>query len=143
MIDRSRCALSEFPTPVRAGTSGETPPRPCMPWHLAQANWTKTCAPAATFGSKAAPAVVVVAPPAATVTVFAFVVSCPTTQPTTAAANASPSAMITMPASRTTGEIRRFGIDFDHTTLPCRIQRSANERGRVSPPNVNRYGQHR
>src|SRR5689334_2418539 len=36
------------PASARAGTSGETPPRPRSPWHLAQANWTKSWAPAAT-----------------------------------------------------------------------------------------------
>src|SRR5262249_15036965 len=39
--------------PVSAGTSGETPPLPSRPWHCAQAKLTKSCAPAATFGSTA------------------------------------------------------------------------------------------
>ena len=39
-----------WPTVFSAGTAGETPPRPCRPWHWAQANWTKSCAPAATCG---------------------------------------------------------------------------------------------
>ncbi len=57
MIDRSSDGVSSFATPVSAGTSGETPPRPSSPWHWAQANWTKSCAPAATCGSTAATAV--------------------------------------------------------------------------------------
>src|SRR4249920_241814 len=37
-----------------AGTLGETPPSPRSPWHCAQANWTKACAPNATCGSTGA-----------------------------------------------------------------------------------------
>jgi hypothetical protein len=46
------CAtVSVLPTGFSSGTSGETPPSPFRPWHWAQANWTKTWAPAATVGS--------------------------------------------------------------------------------------------
>jgi endonuclease VIII len=58
------------PAPFSAGTNGETPPLPWRPWHCAQANWTKTCAPVATSS------LTFVAPPfwtAPTVTVFVTV----------------------------------------------------------------------
>ena len=70
MMWRSCAAVRLFPTASSAGTSGETPPFPCSPWHWAHANWTNVCAPAATVGSTCAAATVVVAPPP-TVTVFA------------------------------------------------------------------------
>src|SRR6266487_6136844 len=45
-----------LPIGLSAGTSPETPPRPWSPWQAEQANWTKSCAPAATCGSiRAAP----------------------------------------------------------------------------------------
>jgi len=61
MIVRSFCALSALPTLVRAGTSAETPPRPCSPWHCEHANWTKTWPPAATVGSSVGVAAAVTA----------------------------------------------------------------------------------
>src|SRR5689334_9809753 len=48
MIVFSWDTVSCGPTSVRAGTDGDTPPRPRSPWHLAQANCTKSWAPAAT-----------------------------------------------------------------------------------------------
>src|SRR6476620_6323546 len=50
MIERRLSAVSVRPALVSAGTYGETPPRPCSPWHWAQPNWTKSCAPGATCG---------------------------------------------------------------------------------------------
>src|SRR5512133_195474 len=69
MICFSWVTVSCFPTVVRAGTSGEAPPRPRSPWHWAQANWVKSWAPAATLSLTA------VAPPFGTVptTVTVFV----------------------------------------------------------------------
>src|SRR3954470_24117111 len=66
-----RVGLSETPAPCsivdvswatvrlgarlcNAGTYGEMPPAPRSPWHCAQANWTKACAPTATCGDTAA-----------------------------------------------------------------------------------------
>src|SRR3984893_11750058 len=51
MMRRSCAGVSERATVESAGTSGETPPRPRSPWHCAQANNVKSCAPAATWGS--------------------------------------------------------------------------------------------
>ena len=51
MIERSFAGLNVLPIDVSAGTSGETPPLPCSPWHCAHANWTKLCPPEATCGS--------------------------------------------------------------------------------------------
>ena len=42
MILRSCAEVRLFETEVSAGTSGETPPRPCSPWHCAHANETKS-----------------------------------------------------------------------------------------------------
>ena len=47
----------------------ETPPVPCSPWHWAQANWTKSCAPAATAGSTCSTGALVVGAADVTVTV--------------------------------------------------------------------------
>src|SRR5436189_4281729 len=49
MICFSCATVSCLPTWLRAGTSGERPPRPRSPWHWAQANWTKMWAPEATL----------------------------------------------------------------------------------------------
>ena len=68
MMWRSCAAVRDFPIVSRAGTSGETPPLPCSPWHWAHANWTNVCAPAATTGSTVPEgAVVAVALPTVTV----------------------------------------------------------------------------
>src|SRR5690349_20353942 len=48
MIFVSCGTVKAVPSWFTAGTSGETPPTPPMPWHCAQANWEKSCAPAAT-----------------------------------------------------------------------------------------------
>lgn len=49
MMLASWATVSVLPTEVSVGTSGETPPSPFGPWHWAQANRTKSWAPAATF----------------------------------------------------------------------------------------------
>ena len=54
MIFVSWATVRNFPIGLSAGTSGDTPPRPCSPWQAAQANWTKSWPPAATCGSIAA-----------------------------------------------------------------------------------------
>src|SRR5262245_41345114 len=51
MIVLSWRTVSALPICFSGGTSGDTPPRPCRPWHDAQANWTKRCAPIATWGA--------------------------------------------------------------------------------------------
>src|ERR1700693_3425652 len=51
IMRRSRVGVSARAMFESAGTSGETPPRPRSPWHCAQANEEKSCAPAATGGS--------------------------------------------------------------------------------------------
>jgi len=62
MMCVSWSTVSVLPAVVSEGTSGETPPWPFRPWHWAQANWTNSCAPAATFGSTAAELVVATVP---------------------------------------------------------------------------------
>src|SRR6187401_2577142 len=51
MIELSWLTVSESPMSCSAGTSEETPPLPCSPWHDEHANWTNRCAPIATWGS--------------------------------------------------------------------------------------------
>lgn len=41
MIDVSSETVSVGATFCSAGTSGDTPPAPRLPWHWAHANWTK------------------------------------------------------------------------------------------------------
>src|SRR6478609_2839313 len=48
MMCVSCATVNALPSVFSAGTSGDTPPAPPMPWHWAHANWTKSCAPAAT-----------------------------------------------------------------------------------------------
>ena len=48
MIVVSALTVSDLPTTFSAGTNGETPPRPRLPWQAEHANCTKSCAPAAT-----------------------------------------------------------------------------------------------
>ena len=51
------CAtVNVLPTVVSSGTSGETPPVPCSPWHWLQPNRTKSWAPAATAALTGVPA---------------------------------------------------------------------------------------
>src|SRR6185437_16091307 len=71
MMCLSCATVRLFPAVVSAGTAGSTQPRPCRPWHCAQANWTNVCAPAATAGETWVVGGPVVAGPAPwTVTVF-------------------------------------------------------------------------
>src|SRR5690349_24909101 len=85
MIRRSWAGVSDWATFVSAGTSGETPPPPCGPWHCAQANWTKMCAPEATGALTAAAGAV-----DATLVVAAVLdPEWPITQPTTPAGTRS------------------------------------------------------
>src|SRR5947209_205013 len=83
MIDRSCVAESDLPTRESAGTNGEMPPRPCGPWHCAQANWTKSCATAAPAGLTDVEVAGVVPP--ATDTVDGPRGQCPAAKPTMAA----------------------------------------------------------
>src|SRR6476646_2055107 len=89
MIVRSCATESPLPTAVRGGTAGDTPPRPRSPWHLTHANWTKSCAPAATWSLTGCPGVVA-GVGAVTVRVTVFVLPHPET--TTSIAAASPNA---------------------------------------------------
>jgi hypothetical protein len=98
MMWRSCGAVSCEATPLSAGTSGETPPRPLSPWHWAQAKVAKSWAPAATCGSTAVGAAATVVAPGVDARV-----ALPTTQPPTANAKARPSATRTIAASATCG----------------------------------------
>ena len=60
MIDVSSRTVNTLPIFSRAGTYGETPPRPRSPWHWPQANYTSQWVPAATCGSIWAAAVALV-----------------------------------------------------------------------------------
>jgi len=101
MIVRSSAGWTFCATVVSAGTSDETPPRPCSPWHWAHANCTKMCAPAATAGSN-------VADDELTVPVVVARVTCPTAQPPKAAANISPRTSRTIAASAVYGPMERL-----------------------------------
>ena len=59
MIFLSCAGVSVAPTVVSAGTAGDMSPWPSAPWHWEQANRTKSCPPAATWGSTDALVVVV------------------------------------------------------------------------------------
>ena len=115
MIERSLAAVSD-PAPVSAGTSGETPPRPCIPWHWTQPNWTNRCAPDAIVGSTVSTATLVVSP------FLACLESRPRKKPKNPAANTRPStSRITTPVTTSSGR-SRFAIVA--TLTSCRARRN-------------------
>src|SRR5579859_747543 len=111
MICRS-CAGVSLLAFFRAGTNGETPPRPSRPWHCAQAKLTKSCAPEAIFGSTVWLAAVVLGVAAAVVPLVARPRKMP---PTSAPPAATSTISTTAPAQDS--ESRRFLTRSDRNSL--------------------------
>ena len=87
MIVVSCCSVKAVPRPFSDGTSADTPPTPPMPWHCAQANCTKSCAPAATvLDTVVVVGVVVAGPDRWMIVVWLDALSRPTNQAVSATA---------------------------------------------------------